>query len=107
MFDQLLSLSERQVVNNADAVVRCRLRFGSSGFGAFDVTERNLQRQISSRIPGDPSAVRIEARLIEIVAVFIRFAPGENAAFDFYPADRFQTKPAVATPKVTCVESCQ
>ena len=58
-----------------------QLRF--ERFGALDVTERNLQRQISRRIPGESATVRIELRLIEIVTVFIRFAPGEDAAFNF------------------------
>ena len=51
--------------------------------GTFDVTIRNLQRQILRRVPGDPPTVRIEFWLIKIVAVFIRLAPGKNAAFDF------------------------
>src|SRR6266566_2441905 len=52
-------------------------------FRAFDVAIRNLQRQILSRVPGNPTAVRIEAWLIEVVTIFIRFAAGEHAAFDF------------------------
>ena len=59
---------------------------GSSCFGAFDVTVRNLQRQILRRVPGDPAAVGIKTRPIEIVAVFIRLASGENAAFNFHVA---------------------
>ncbi len=43
-------VSERQVVN-----CRCRrampVEFGIDGFRAFDVTERNLQREISRRVP--------------------------------------------------------
>ncbi|PYL74444.1 MAG: hypothetical protein DMF26_11110 [Verrucomicrobia bacterium] len=42
-----------------------------------------MQRQISRGIPRESPAVRIELRLIEIVTVFIRFAPGEDAAFNF------------------------
>src|SRR5207245_356439 len=49
---------------------------------AFDVTVRNLQRQILRRVPGDATAVGIEFRLIEIVAILIGLAAGENAAFD-------------------------
>src|SRR6266478_8492917 len=53
-------------------------------FGAFDVTVRNLPRQILRRVPRNAAAVRIELWLIKIVTVFVRFAPGENAAFDFH-----------------------
>ena len=64
------------------------VEFRIDGFRAFDVTERNLQRQISCRVPGESAAVRIEIRLIEIVAVFVRLAPGEDAAFKFYIASK-------------------
>src|SRR5882724_11587867 len=57
------------------------------GFGALDITVRNLQRQILRRVPGNTSAVRIELGLIKIVAVFIRLTAGEDAAFNFYPAE--------------------
>jgi hypothetical protein len=59
---------------------------GVERFGAFDVAERTLQREILGRVPGNPAAVRIETRPIEIVTVFVRFAPGEYAAFHFDPA---------------------
>src|SRR3989454_2659895 len=53
-------------------------------FWALDVTIRDLQRQILRRVPGDAAAVGIEFWLIKIVAVFIRFAPREDAALNFH-----------------------
>ena len=65
---------------------------------------RKLQGKVRRRIPGNTSAGGIESRPIKIVAVFVRLASGENAALDFHGAP---DQPAVATPKVTCDESCQ
>ena len=62
------------------------VEFRIDGFWAFDVTVRNLQRQILRRIPGESAAVGIELRLIEILTVFIWLASGKNAAFNFYIA---------------------
>src|SRR5215813_6380675 len=55
---------------------------GLGRFRAFDVALRDLQRQIFGRVPGNTAAVRIKSRLVEIVAIFIRFPSCENAAFD-------------------------
>ena len=57
---------------------------GFEPFRAFNVSVRNLEREVRSRIPGDSSAVGIESRPFEIVTVFVRLATGENAAFDFH-----------------------
>ena len=62
------------------------VEFRIESFRAFDVTERDLQRQISHGVPRQSAAVRIEIRMIEIVAVFVRLPSGENAAFDLYIA---------------------
>ena len=77
--------SERQVINR-----RCRrpvsIYIWLERFRALDVTVRHLQRQILGRVPGNTAAKRIETRPIEIVAVLIRLAAGENAAFNLDPA---------------------
>src|SRR5215475_6081009 len=51
---------------------------------AFQISVGDLQREIRCRVPGDSPAVGIEARTIKIVTLFIRFASGENAAFDLH-----------------------
>ena len=55
-------------------------------FRAFDVTVRDLQRQVFRRVPGNSAAVGIEPRPVEIIAILVRFAAGENAAFQFQGA---------------------
>ena len=55
-------------------------------FRAFDVTVRNLQRQILHWVPGHAAAVGIEPRPVEVIAILVRFAAGENAALDFHIA---------------------
>ena len=53
-------------------------------FRAVQIAVRNLQREIGRRVPRDASAVRIEARPVEIVTVLIRLAAGENRALDLH-----------------------
>ena len=56
---------------------------GIERFRTFDIAEGSLQSEIFGRVPGDTAAVRIETWPVEVITVFIRFAPGEYAAFDF------------------------
>src|ERR1700741_1084532 len=57
------------------------LRFGR--LGTFDVAVRTLQREIFCGVPGDAAAVRIKARLVEVIPVLVWFAPSKNTAFHF------------------------
>src|SRR2546423_556153 len=76
-------MSKREVVNNGR---RCAMSFQVrlECFWALDVPIRNLQCQILCRVPGDAATVGIEFWLIKIVAIFIRLAPREDAAFNFH-----------------------
>ena len=55
-------------------------------FRALDVAVRKLQGQVRRWVPGNAATVGIEAWPIEIVPLFVRFASGKNAAFDFHAA---------------------
>src|SRR6266480_4495902 len=73
---------KRQVINDGRCgamTFQIRLEL----LGAFDVTVRNLQRQVLRRVPGNTTTVGIETGPVEIVTIFVRFAASENAAFDF------------------------
>src|SRR6266550_203786 len=62
------------------------VRLGMKLFGTLDVTIGNLQGQILCRVPGEAAAIGIKTRPVEIVTVFIRFAPSEDTAFKFHVA---------------------
>src|SRR4051812_17184345 len=55
----------------------------------MQIAVRDLQGEVAGWIPGDPAAVGIEARTIEVVTILAGFAPGEDAAFELKvaPAD--------------------
>ena len=61
---------------------RCRgavlLQIRLEPFRALDVAVRNLQGQVRRRVPGNAAAIGIEARLIEIVPLFVRLASAEQ-----------------------------
>src|ERR1043166_5607088 len=76
--DELAQKGERYAVGQGAVVA---FQIGLECLGVFDVTMRKLHRQILHRVPRDAPAIGIEARPVEIVAVFIRLAAGENAAF--------------------------
>src|SRR2546428_611862 len=72
---------KRQVVNDGRCgamTFQIRLEL----LGAFDVTVRNLQRQVLRRVPGNTATVGIETGPVEIVTIFVWFAASENAAFN-------------------------
>src|SRR5205807_9090505 len=75
-------VSKRQIVDErCGGAMSFQIRL--ERFGTFDVAMRNLQRQVFRRVPGNARTVGIKTGLVEVVAVFVRLAPGENAAFDF------------------------
>src|SRR5207245_9735478 len=79
---------KRQVINDGRCgamTFQIRLEL----LGAFDVTVRNLQRQVLRRVPGNTATVGIETGPVEIVTIFVWFAASENAGFnlDVAPCD--------------------